>query len=120
MNPLFIINFVDGESFIGGDYKNTKWKEIPNKKIKNIFYRLPNIDYLCLSGYEKYYHMIEATRDINIRSKERIEYAYIMGKLEDKVIIYKIDLYKNIGSIQRIIVNYNNNYIQKLNQEGWK
>ena len=123
MNPLFIINFEDGTNYVGGNtYKETGWMNIPDKKIKSIFYRLPNIDYLCLSGYEKYFHMIEATVDLNgkEKGKEKICYTYIMGKIEDKVISYKIFLQNNIVLVNRLVMDYNSDYIQKLNKEGWR
>lgn len=63
INPLFSVVFEDGSYFVGGEnYHQTKWREIPNKNIKRIFYRLPDGIHLELHGYEKYFHMIEAIK----------------------------------------------------------
>lgn len=118
---IFTVVFEDESIFKGGEnYLDTKWLEIPNKKIKRIFYKLPYGDFLCLSGYDTYYHMIEATKDLNgrRRGEVRIEYAYIMGKRKDDIIVYKIDL-KNKNSVI-INRNKNNEWIKKLNSNGWK
>ena len=61
---LFSVIFEDDTVFYGGDnYKETKWLSIPNQKIKRIFYRLPDGNYLSLSGYDSYFHMVEVTQD---------------------------------------------------------
>ena len=62
--PLYIIIFKDGTNYLGGNnYFNTGWNNMPNKPIKRIFYTLPTGDNICLEGYEKYFHMVEATKD---------------------------------------------------------
>ena len=63
--PLFQVVFEDNSTFDGGDYQNTKWAEIPHKKIRSLFYLLPTGDYLGLGGYERFYHFIECTTDLN-------------------------------------------------------
>ena len=125
--PLFVLVLEDDTIYSGGDFTNTKWNEIPlNKKIKRIFYSLTNKDCLCLDGYDKYFHMIEATTDLNgsKAGKVNIEYAYIFGKKEDKVTCYKINLKtrpdKNIGNIERIEFATDSEFIQQLNKDGWK
>jgi len=128
-SPLFSVVFEDGSLFVGGtSYFESKWLEIPNKKIKRIFYRLPNNDYICLGGYEKYFHMIEATQDLTgpLKGKVKLHYAYIMGKLKDKVISYRITLFNNendkyrIGDITMRIFDINNEKIKKLNSSNWR
>jgi hypothetical protein len=135
-HALFSIIFEDGSYYSGGDnYFNTKWKNIPDKPIKRIFYRLPGGDYLTLSGYEAYYHMIEGTKDwMKVSSKKaeklsnqtRIEYAYIMGKVGNKVRSYRITLlnrpngrYK-LGDILKREFTTDNKLIKGLNPIGWK
>jgi len=123
---LYNIIFEDKSIFVGGDYHNTKWSDIPNKKIKRIFYTLPDGNRLCLEGYEKYYQMIEVTEDIHgkTKGKKRIEFVYIMGKKKGFITTYKIALFKNskheIGDIKRTIYKEENKWIKKLNFEGWK
>jgi len=120
--PLFTVIFEDGSQFVGGtSYFETKWMEIPLKKIKRIFYKLPTNDYICLDGYENYYHMVEATKDwMRIGGKKgieklsnapKIEYAYIMGKLEDKVISYRIIL--STKFVKSIVLSLKNDKEEK-------
>lgn len=120
---LFTVIFEDKTSFVGGtNYLETKWTEIPNKKIQNLLYKLPHGDYLCLSGYEEYYHMIEATTDLNGKRKGEVqfEYAYIMGKIGERVIVYKISLRYTDMTIVKSVVDSKNEWILKLNSNGWK
>jgi hypothetical protein len=119
--PIFIALFEDNTNFSGGlDYFNTKWKELPNKKIRTLFYRLPFGDYLSLSGYEKYYHMVEATNDLNGENagKVQIRNVYILGKKENKVYIYKINIEGN--RIENTVLNENDRTVLELNPQGWK
>ena len=104
-HALYSIVFEDNTKFIGGTtYFDTKWKNVPIKKIKRIFCRLPGGDYLALGGYDKYYYMVEAVKDwarINVRTNKtqklknnipRLEYFYIMGKKGDVVVSYRVSL----------------------------
>jgi hypothetical protein len=124
VKDLYTIIFADESKFIGGDYKHTKWNEIPNKKIKRIFYSLPDGDHLTLSGYEEYYHMIEATQDLTGKNRGvvTLRYAYLMGKVGTKVVIYKIDLETRQGTrkISKEIYDIKDQKIQELNPQGWK
>lgn len=119
--PLFSIIFEDNTSFVGGNnYFQAKWVNIPKKPIKRIFYRLPLGDYLCLEDYEKYYHVVEATKDWmkigggkieKLSNEPIIEYAHIMGKQGNKVTSYRITLYNKKFVIVQVslgnkIVNY--------------
>ena len=133
--PLFTIIFEDGTNFIGGtSYFETKWMEIPLKKIKRIFYKLPTDDYICLRG-DKYYHMVEATKDWakigggkvkRLYSEPRIEYVYVMVRKEDKITSYRITLFNKendkyrIGDITVREFNINDEKIQKLNPDIWR
>jgi hypothetical protein len=133
--PLFSVIFEDGEKFVGGtSYFNTKWLEIPFKKIKRIFYKLPTNDYLCLVG-DKYFHMIEATKDWmriskegieKLNNKPKIEYAYIMVQKENKIISYRITLSikKNeryrTGDITVREFDINDKFITGLNPDNWR
>lgn len=123
VQSLFTVVFEDDSIFKGGEnYKETKWLEIPNKKIKRLFYKLPHGDYFCLSGYEKYYHFIEATKDLNGKRKgeERLEYVYLMGKLGNKVIVYKISLKNGGNYMSRYKLDGESDTITALNINGWR
>jgi len=122
---LYKILFKDGTIFNGGyDLFNTEWKNIPNKEIKKLYYRLPAGDYLCLGGYEKYFHRVEAIVDISgkEKGKTKLQSIYLYGKKQDKVIVYQIGLVKdiNLGLIYKKIVNINDEEIKKLNPKNWK
>jgi hypothetical protein len=82
MNSLYQIVFFDNSVYKGGDLKSPKWLEIPDKKIRSIFYQLPFGDNLVLSGYDKYYHYIECTTDISgdKKGEVQLEFAYLIGK----------------------------------------
>lgn len=120
--PLYKIILDDGEVYNGGSLKETKWNSIPNnKEIKRMFYRLPTGDYLSMQNYEKYYHMIEATQDLNGQSKEeKLAYIYLMGKRGNKVLVYKINLCNKIGSVETKVFKEDSKFIQGLNNIGWK
>ncbi len=125
---LYYIIFEDNSKFYGGNIHNTKWLKIPNKKIKRLFYNLPDGNCLCFDKYEKYFHMIEAVKDLNgkNRGKQIIEYAYIMGKRNNTVVSYRITLFNKpnnkykIGDIVRREFDVNDRKITGLNPEGWK
>lgn len=116
---LYTIVFEDKSVFAGGNLEETKWQEIPDKKISSIFYSLPFGGVLLLSKYEKYYHFVEATKDINVKnSKVKLEYTYIIGKKDRQYLINKISLIN--GSIERSLVDEKDKLISQLNPIGWK
>ena len=126
---LYSVIFEDGSNFQGGNsYFETNWLNIPNKKIKRIFYRLPDGNHLCLREYDNYCHMIEATKNITGKTKgiTKIEYAYIMGRKGNKVTSYRITLFNGLnnryklGDIIRREFDINDNFVKGLNLEGWK
>lgn len=123
--PLFVAILEDNTIFTGGSYEKSLWKDI-SKKIKRLFYTLPDGNHLCLEMYDKYFHMIEATTDLNGKQsgKVTLEYAYILGEKDDKVICYKIHLRehadKNIGTIERTEFAKDSEFIKSLNQNGWR
>jgi len=131
---VYHITFADGTVFCGGpDYFTTKWDEIPRKPIARIIYRLP-YDCLTLFGYDKYYHLVEATRDLNGKDagKPKTEYAYIMGKKGKDIICYRIALCDKgqnkqnpienhvVGDIKILHTTEDSTFIRNLNPEGWR
>lgn len=129
-HALYTIIFNDDTKFIGGtDYREPKWEEIPcNKKIRRIFYRLPDGNYLTLGGYDDYYHMIESTENIIGKDvgKRIIRYAYIMGRKNNTVTSYRITLFQTkdsrykIGDIVRREYDINSEKITGLNVNMWR
>lgn len=121
--PIYTLVFEDNTVFVGGfDYKETKWLEIPNaKKIKRVLYKLPSNDQLCLSGYDSYCHLVEVTKDVQGGRNQdvNLEYAYIMGKKDTKVICYKINL-QNKELILCKEYNINDDFIKSIAIHCWK
>jgi len=119
--PLFQIVFTDNSTFNGGDYHNTLWATIPiNKKIRSLFYLLPSGDYLGLGGYDRFYHIIECTTDINGDKAgiKNLEFAYIIGQKKDDTNIYQIDL--ETGCINLRNIKNDDKFLMKLNQDFWR
>lgn len=128
--PLFTIIFKDGSNFIGkSSYYDTGWLAIPiNKKIKRIFYLLPSNDYLCLEGYDSYFRMSEACKDLTGKKAGivRIQYDYIMGIKDNKVRSYRITLANNKDDkfkredITTRIFDKNSKFILGLNKDNFR
>ena len=125
--PLFTVILEDESVFYGGDYYKMKWAEIPtNKKIKRLFYTLPDGNSLCLDSYDKYYLFAEGTKNMNGTNigKVNLEYFYILGKKEDKVVCYKINLFdrptEHIGNIERIEYSSDGSFVATLNPNFWR
>lgn len=119
---IYTVVFEDETTFIGGNnYFETKWIEIPNKKIKRLFYRLPGGDYLCLAKYDKYFHMVEATKDLNGENKgeAKLNCIYLFGQKNNQIVRYKIDLL-NLGRFEKRILDINDKQIKGLNPNNWK
>ena len=92
---LYQVQFDDGSSYNGGEsYKETLWNNMPDKPIKQIAIHLPDENLLVLRGYNEYNHFIEATQDIYGSIKFTLRYQYLLGKLGDKVISYRITLFE--------------------------
>jgi len=128
--PLFTVIFKDESHFVGGDSQfETKWMNIPIKKpIKRIFYRLPSNDYLCLEGYDKYFRMSEALKDLNgiQKGKVRLQYDYILAKKGNEIRSYRITLSNNkdgrykAKDITTRIFDINDKFIKGLNPDIWR
>lgn len=120
MSKLYHIVFEDNTTISDGTVEEPKWLDIPNKKIRSIFYSLPSGDMICLSGFKKIYHYVEATTDLsgNEAGKKKIEYAYLIIERNKEYLQYRIN-HINFG-IEVNILSENSQYIKSLNQCGWK
>lgn len=123
---LYQVQFNDGSSYNGGNnYKETKWNDMPKKNIKQIAFRLPDSNLLVLRGYKEYNHFCEATQDVYGSNKFTLRYQYLMGRIGDKVISYRITLFEGknnrykLGDITRREYEYGKEYNQKPTK-GWK
>jgi hypothetical protein len=117
---LYEIIFVDDSKFIGGTLAETKWMQIPDKKIKKLIYNLSNRKQIILEDYDAYYHFVEVTNDIMGEKKGQIqlEFTYLIGKKENEYKVHKINLKTNQVEIK--ILDEKDKMIQELNPIGWK
>jgi len=119
--PLFQIVFEDNTNFNGGDYQKTKWLEIStDKKIRTLFYLLPTGDYIGLGGYERFYHMLECTKDVtgDKAGIQNLEFDYIIGQKKDYTTIYQIDM--KTGCINVKDIKNDDEFLKKLNPNFWR
>jgi len=119
MKNLFEIIYEDNTIYYG-NLQTDLWSESLYKKIKCVLYRLPSGDSLILSGYQKYYHMIEVVKDLSGEQKGilNFEYSYIIGKKLDIINIYKINL--KTGLIEFKQTTENDKFIKGLNLNYWR
>jgi hypothetical protein len=123
---LFVAVLEDNTVYIGGkSYEKTLWLELSKeKKIKRLFYSLPDGNHLCLDLYDRYFLMQEAVCDLqgNLKGQTRLEYSYIMGEKDNKVTCYKINLKENdkIGNIERKQYATTDPFIMGLSKDGWR
>lgn len=117
---LYQIVFEDNTTLSNGTLETPKWLEIPNKKIRSIFYSLPSGDMLCLSGFKRIYHYCEAVMDLNgfESGKKKIEFTYLIIERNNEYIQYRINQI-NIG-VEINILTKTSDYIKNLNSIGWK
>jgi len=117
---LYQIVFEDNTTFSGGTLENTEWLEIPDKKIRSIFYSIPTKDMLCLAGFKRIYHYCEVALDLNgsESGKKKIEFTYLIIERSNKYIQYRINQI-NFG-VEINILTKESDYIKKLNPIGWK
>lgn len=121
MKSLFVAILEDNSVFHGGNYQHTRWLELPkDKKIKRLFYTLPDGNHLCLDMYNKYFMMQEVTTDLNGNNagKVNLEYSYILAEKDNQIICYKINL--KTGNIERNNYTINDSFVQGLSKEIWR
>ena len=118
---MFLVLYADGTTYYGKkSYADSGWKEMENKPIQKIYFRMPTGDFMVLSDYEKYYQYMEATKILagEHAGKIQLEYVHILGVRQGKVIEYKIRVIT--GDIKINLFDEQSEYIQKLNPMGWR
>jgi hypothetical protein len=117
---LYTIIFDDNTTISQGTLLEPKWKDIPDKKIRSIFYSLPSGDMLCLAGFKRIYHYVEVAMDLNgsESGKNKIEYTYIIIERNNKYIQYRINQIN--FRIEINTLENDSKYIKGLNPSGWK
>ena len=82
---MYIIYFLDGSSWRGGNINNSKWNEAPNKPIAKIEYRLFE-QQIILENYE-YYNHITSRNNLN-----GVSNILLMGLKKGLISIVDFDL----------------------------
>jgi hypothetical protein len=112
---MYIVIFEDYTQFIGGDPNNSRWNEMPNKRIRELVYKLGDYS-ISLSGFSEYNHLVERVSFLNKRTK-KISKVIIMGHQNFKVYKFIIDLLKSEVNQEETLFGkeYNN-----ASTTGWK
>jgi hypothetical protein len=117
---LYSLVFEDNTTLSQGTLEKPQWKDIPDKKIRSIFYSLPTKDMLCLAGFKRIYHYCEVVMDLNgsESGKKKIEFTYLIIERNNEYIRYRINQI-NPG-IEIHILTKDSSYVKGLNPIGWK
>lgn len=107
--------FKDNTSFEGGDYKNSKWNEIPEKEIKKLEYKLVEKT-LILTGFEAYNHLIERVQFVN-KPGGLITKLILMGKHKEEVFQIIFDFQKK--KTYKKTTKFGREYMDRATS-GWK
>ena len=123
---LYKVHFKDGTEFVSnGNYTDTKWKDVPDKEIRSINIVLPDGNILTLHGCEAYNYIVEGTQDFYGSNKFTLCYQYLMGRIGNKVMSYRITLFQSkdsrykLGDITRRVYEFGKEDNGKPSR-GWK
>jgi hypothetical protein len=123
--PLYELIFDDYTRYQGGTIESPKWRESPEKPILIFKLRLPTGDFLLIQGYEAYNFFVEAVDVVYGNAGQeshRLNYMFLMGKKEGKVISYRINLDKigsPVGDLTVRIFEFGKEYDGKPTS-GWR
>ena len=112
---MYKITFEDDTVFDGGTPEDSKWNDIPDKKIQKIDYRLGNMQFY-MGGFEKYNHVVEKYQLVN-KNMKFISKVILMGCTNERVYQVIFDIRNN--KILRTLTKYGKEYMGK-NTTGWK
>ena len=101
--PIFKVTFTDNTIYEGGNsVYNSLWDQIPDKEIACLEYFLSNGSKLVLERFEKYGHVIEATKNVygppGTDLKPKLHNIYVMGLKNGIVKSFRIALIGNSGN----------------------
>ena len=111
---LYRVTFTTGETFNGGNLKNSLWNKIPDKPIQKIEYYILEKPIL-LQNCQAYNHLIEKEKLFN--QGEIISKTFLMGKINNEVLIYEFDLIHL--KVAFYSTKWNEEYYNKATT-GWK
>lgn len=112
---MYTVKFEDGSIFNGGDYKNSKWNEIPDKPIVTIAYKLHD-KIIKLQGFDSYNHLVERVQFIN-RPGGKITKLILMAKAQEEVFQIIFDFQKKQTYQKK--TKFGQEYMDKATS-GWK
>lgn len=90
---MYKVYFKDGEIFKGGNYKDSKWNDMPHKPIVKIKYTLVNKT-LVLEGFDGYNHLVEKVQFVN-KTGRKITRILLLGRVGGMVTRIIYDFQKN-------------------------
>jgi len=83
MKSNYRVIFNDKTVFCGDDLTNSRWNEMPNKKIAQIEYHICN-QTLILSNFKEYNHLVKRVLNINTQEQNIIKLTLLA--IEDSCI----------------------------------
>ena len=112
---MYKLFFEDGSSFIGGEYYESKWNEIPNKPITRLEYRF-NGKCLYAEGYSAYNHLVEHVKNVT----QGIQYiSQIIILLKNGQDILQVKYNPHSSQVHYEISKFGEEYRGK-STTGWK
>jgi len=86
---MYKVTFEDDTIFEGGSPTESKWNDMPKKRIKKLEYTIGN-QTILMEGYEAYNHATE--RHYKVSKGVEIKILWLMVKKENDIMIIKYDL----------------------------
>jgi hypothetical protein len=112
MKSNYKVTFDDKTIFKGGDLTNSRWNEMPNKKIAQIEYHIDN-QTLILANFKEYNHLVK--RSLNIITQEQNITKLSLLAIEDSCIHSFVFDIKTETWTTNIY-----NLLEKQKSTGWK
>lgn len=94
---LYEIKFTDGTEFKGGNLKDTKWNQIPDKPIYSLTYYFFG-KAITLTEYESYNHIWEKAQNL-FNGQEILCDIYLMARTEGQTIVIHFNLIKETTDV---------------------
>lgn len=112
---MYKVVFEDDSTF-ESESANSKWNEMPEKKIKKLLYYFGK-DCIVFEGFEAYNHLIEKVQFMMGRSGNRTTKVILMGKYKEEIHQLVIDLHHE--KVYKLITPVGQEYMNKPTS-GWK
>lgn len=114
---MFEIIFEDNSTFKGGkNIENSKWNDMPNKRIIQLNYTFLGHE-VTLKGYESYNHLVEKVNNINQGITSITKVILLAKKTNNEVKRIIFDINKNKVSSDDVV--YGKEY-KGRSTKGWK